>query len=282
MAEKTVTGVKIADKIDKIYEYFSRLEKEAKEPGFWKAARRSFASVWLLVTRIPLPASFAMSPALPSARDIAALPFAGAAFGFIATLPAWLLAFAVPPSVSGWIASGLYILFGWSLHLDGWGDLWDGLGSGRRGDEMMAVMKDSRVGSFGVAGIVLAIAVRSALFAEIEFSGWLTAAALAGCVGRFALTVTAFLGKYPWERGMGREVVRNFGGYELFLSLIVSGPLFFLAPAAWIAGIALASLASFGLAAWTDKNLGGVNGDVLGASAVQGELIALAVYAALS
>jgi adenosylcobinamide-GDP ribazoletransferase len=282
MAEKTVMTGKITGKIDKIYGYFSRLEREAKEPGFLKAARKSFASVWLLVTRIPLPGALALSPALPSARDIAALPFAGAVFGLIAVLPAWLLAFAVPPSVSGWIASGIYILSGWSLHLDGWGDLWDGLGSGRRGDEMMVVMKDSRVGSFGVAGITLAIAVRSTLFAEIKPSGWLAAAALAGGVGRFALTVTAFLGKYPWERGMGREIVKNFGGYELFLSLIVSGPLFFLAPSAWIAGIALASLASFGLAAWTDKNIGGVNGDVLGASAVQGELIALAVYAVLS
>lgn len=266
----------------KISEYFARLEAEAKVPGFPREILRSFVSVWLLATRIPLPASLVASRSLPAARDITVLPAAGAVFGFIVTLPAWLLAFAAPVTASAWIASGLYILLGWSLHLDGWGDLWDGLGSGRRGDAMLAVMKDSRVGSFGVAGIVLAIAIRAALLADIDPMLWLFAAAISGGAARFALAVTAFRGKYPWPGGMGLGMVRNFGGYDLFLTFIVTCFLFPIAPTVWIIGVPIAGLASFGLAGWANKNLGGTNGDVLGASAVLGELLVLTVYAALS
>ncbi|MDR1515091.1 MAG: adenosylcobinamide-GDP ribazoletransferase [Synergistaceae bacterium] len=274
MAEKTLNARKIS-------EYFVRLEAEAKEPAFQEGVWRSFVSVWLLVTRIPLPASLVASRRLPAARDIAALPAAGAAFGFIAALPAWFLTFAAPAAASAWIACGLYVLLGWSLHLDGWGDLWDGFGSGRRGDAMLAVMKDSRVGSFGVAGIVLAIAIRAALLADIDPMLWLFAAATAGGIARFALAVTAFWGKYPWPGGMGLDIVRNFDGYDLFLAFIVTCLLFPIAPLVWIIGIPLVSLASFGLALWANKNLGGTNGDVLGASAVLGELLVLIVFAAL-
>ena len=265
----------------KIPEYIGRLGAEAKGADFLPDAWRSCVSVWLLVTRIPLPEKLVAYRSLPNARDVAFLPAAGAVFGFLVTLPAWFLAFAVPVSASAWIACGLYVLLGWSLHLDGWGDLWDGFGSGRRGDAMMAVMKDSRVGSFGVAGIVLAIAIRSALLSGIAHPLWLPAAAVSGGLARFALAVTAFWGQYPWQSGMGLDIVRNFGGYELFLAFIVSCLMFPAAPAAWIVAVPAVSLASLGMAMWANRNIGGANGDVLGASEVLGELIALSIYAAI-
>jgi adenosylcobinamide-GDP ribazoletransferase len=260
----------------KIDEYATRLSEEARDPGFLKKLTGGFAAVWVLVARIPLPSAlFKDVTELPSADDMALLPAAGALLGLVAVLPAWLLALFAPPAACAWIACGIYIIAGWSLHLDGWGDLWDGIGSGKRGEAMRAVMKDSRIGSFGVAGIVLAIAVRASLFSGMDAGEWLSAAIVSSGVGRFAINITALTGEYPWDSGMGRDIVRGFKGYQLFCSLLVTFLLFPLDPLAWTAGIVLASLAGFAFAQWANKNLGGTNGDVLGASAVMAELIVL-------
>jgi adenosylcobinamide-GDP ribazoletransferase len=269
------------DKKKVINEYFSRLEGEAAEPDFLRELGRRFASVWTLLTRIPLPTDLRGEASLPSADALALISAVGALFALVTTLCPWLLMAALPPQACAWIACGLYTAAGWSLHLDGWGDLWDGFGSGRSGEAMRAVMKDSRIGSFGVAGIVLAIAIRATLLAGVKTGQWLPAIAVAGGVGRFALTVTAYLGDYPWDSGMGRNFVREFKGYQLFCSFLVTCLLFPLSPFGWAVGILLSSFSGALLASWSNKKLGGVNGDVLGASAVMGELIALACCVAV-
>ena len=63
------------------------------------------------------------------------------------------------PLVCAWAGAAFYFVTGWALHLDGWGDVWDGIGSGRTGDRLREVMKDSRLGSFGGASLVIAFAV---------------------------------------------------------------------------------------------------------------------------
>jgi adenosylcobinamide-GDP ribazoletransferase len=264
------------EEAQKIEGYAERLKNETREPGFLKKLTARIAIVWTLITRIPLPNGLIPEDfALPPADAIVMMPFVGGLLGFVVTFPAWCAALAIPPEVVAWIACGLYTILGWSLHLDGWGDLWDGIGSGKRGDAMRAVMKDSRIGAFGVAGIVLAIATRATLLSVISVDNWIYVCVAAGGVGRFASTVTAYLGKYPWAEGMGRDIVCGFKGYQLFCSFLVSCFLFPFAPLGWTIGMISASLAGAALALWANKNLGGTNGDVIGASAVLGELLVL-------
>jgi adenosylcobinamide-GDP ribazoletransferase len=239
-----------------------------------------FVAVWSLATRIPIPRLLlAGDAALPSADAITLFPLVGGVIAVVTALPAWGAAYFIPLPAAAWAACGLYVIFGWSLHLDGWGDLWDGVGSGRRGEAMRAVMKDSRVGSFGVAGIVLALALRATLLAGIDAGRWLPSLAIAGGAGRFALSAAAYVGHYPWEAGMGREIVNNFEGRHVICSLVLSCLFIPLNPGACLAGIAASGLAGAALAMWCDWNLGGVNGDALGAAAVLGEIIALACCA---
>jgi len=204
------------------------------------------------------------------------MPLVGGVFGFLSTLPAWLLAMAIPSQGAAWIAVAVYTTLGWSLHLDGWGDLWDGIGSGKRGEALRSVLKDSRVGAFGVAGIALAIGTRASLLSGIDTAQWLWVCALSGGVGRFGANVTAFFGEYPWEYGMGREIVRNFGTRQLACSFAVACILAPFAPIGWVIGMAVSVIGGTALAVCASRNLGGVNGDVIGASAVLCELLVMA------
>ncbi len=261
--------------VEKIEEYAGRFKDEAKRPGFFGGLCSRFVVLWTLTARIPLPKKWWPEIAPPAADALAMMPLAGGILGFLSTLPAWLLAFAVPPAACAWIACGIYTIAGWSLHLDGWGDLWDGVGSGRRGEEMRAVMKDSRSGSFGVAGIVLAIGVRAALLSVIDMEQWLAVCVVAGGVGRFASAAAACVGVYPWEAGLGKDFVTGFKGYQLFCAFLASCLLFPFAPLGWLIGVPLTCLAGVALALWANRALDGTNGDILGAAAVLGEILVL-------
>ena len=245
-----------------------------------------FALVWFLITRITVPKKImpfiTAEGALPSADAIIFLPLAGGLFGLAAAIPARLISFAIPPQGAAWIAAAIYALLGWNLHLDGWGDLCDGFGSGKRGDALRAVMKDSRAGAFGVAGIVTAIGARAALLGGIEPGRWLAVCVMSCGVGRFGCMAAVYRGEYPWPEGMARDIVRNFGTRQLALAAAVTCVMFPIWPAAWIAGMAVSCAAGFGMAVWARNNLGGVNGDVIGASAVLGEILTMTVCAALS
>jgi adenosylcobinamide-GDP ribazoletransferase len=255
-------------------EYAERFAGDSRSDGFAKELAYRFAAVWTLVTRIPLPVKLRPETlAMPSADAMMMMPLVGGLFGLSAALPAWLISAAVPPIASAWIACAIYTVLGWSLHLDGWGDMWDGLGSGKRGDALRAVMKDSRVGAFGVAGIALAIAIRAALIGAIKPGDWISACVVAGGVGRFGANATMLFGEYPWDAGMGRDIVRNFKGYQMFCSFIAACFLFPFAPFGWAAGMIVSGAAGAALAYWANKTLGGVNGDVIGASAVLCELL---------
>ena len=264
--------------VEKIEEYAERLGDETKQPGFFGRLGARFVVLWALITRIPLPKGWwPQDDAMPHAADaLVMMPPVGGILGFISILPAWLLSFAVPSAPCAWIACGIYTIAGWSLHLDGWGDLWDGVGSGKKGEEMRAVMKDSCSGSFGVAGIVLAIGVRASLLSAIDPGQWLAVCVVAGGVGRFAANAAAYVGAYPWEAGLGREFVSGFKGYQLFCAFLAACLLFPFAPFGWIIGTLLASLAGVALARWANRTLGGTNGDILGAAAVLGEILVLA------
>lgn len=262
---------------ERIGAYAGQFRGEAARPGFLMGLGRRFVVLWALIARIPLPERWwPQGGDMPRPADaLVMMPLVGGALGLVSVLPAWLLAFAIPPAPCAWIGCALYTIAGWSLHLDGWGDLWDGVGSGKRGDGMRAVMKDSRSGSFGVAGIALAIALRASLLQAIDVSFWPAACIVAGGVGRFASASAARFGEYPWGSGMGREFVNGFKGYHLFCAFLAACPLLPFAPLGWAIGVLSAGLAGAALARWGNRALGGVNGDILGAAAVLGEILVL-------
>ena len=76
----------------------------------------------------------------------------------------------------------------------------------------------------------------------------------------------------------------NSGTYSLAQLKILQEALTLLifipfAPFRWIISAVAALLIGFGMAGWMNSKLGGVNGDVLGASAVAAEIVSLAVFA---
>lgn len=214
-----------------------------------------------------------------------ALPLAPLVGAFTASLSgaAYVLA---RPFVGGlpaaWIALACYVLSGWSLHLDGFSDLADGLGSHREGEAMRAVMKDSRLGGFGALALIVALGLWTSLVGSLGAKEGFKALLLAAVLGRLGICLAAWRGSYPWEAGLGREIVVSSGPGHVLLALALSGLFLPLAPRLWMGAALASSLTVIGLGALAEKRLGGTNGDVLGACEVAGELAALLICAVLA
>jgi adenosylcobinamide-GDP ribazoletransferase len=95
----------------------------------------------------------------PTAGVLIALP-AGLAFGL-------LLSIHVDPLVGALVALTMQTLATGALHEDGLGDTADGLGGGRNREQSLAIMKDSRIGTYGAIAIVLSFGLRAASLAAI-------------------------------------------------------------------------------------------------------------------
>ena len=77
-------------------------------------------------------------------------PFAGWLTGGTMALVYWLAAGWFPGSVAALLAVGTRILLTGALHEDGLADCCDGFGGGTSRDRILSIMKDSRIGTYGV------------------------------------------------------------------------------------------------------------------------------------
>src|SRR5438067_6590846 len=92
--------------------------------------------------------------------------------GLLLALLLWLLVLVLAPFVpqlvlAALLVAALVILTG-GLHLDGLMDSCDGLFGGRTRERKLEIMRDSRVGSFGVLGGVCILLLKFAFFASLE------------------------------------------------------------------------------------------------------------------
>ncbi len=266
----------------KLREYSEKLDAELHDKGFKRDFAARFVVIWTLLSRIPLPKKWWPQAVPAGNRSLALAPLAGGLLGLFTGLAVSAAsALGLEALASAWVGAAFYFLIGWAIHLDGWGDLWDGIGSGRTGDGLKEVMKDSRLGSFGGASLIIAFGLWTSLLASVAPEMRLSACVTAAAAARFAEDTAAFFGEYPWEYGMGKGWVDTFTSYDLFISalcLIVFLPVSILHLAICAA---LSAFIGFAFAVHMNRRLGGVNGDVMGAAAVAAELASLAVWAAI-
>jgi adenosylcobinamide-GDP ribazoletransferase len=216
-------------------------------------------------------------------RCMAFFPLVGLALGGLLVICDAGLAHLLPRTVGDALLLAVLALASGALHLDGLADLCDGVGGGRDRESALRIMKDSCIGAFGAVGLVLLLLVKYLALVSLPVAIKPAALLLMPVAGRWApvwLAVTVPYLRGP--EGTGAAFANHAGGRELMLAsvtlLAVAAGLFRLEGVALAAGLALA-VPGFGL--WIRRRLGGVTGDVLGASVELMELLALLMVLAL-
>ncbi|MBC9206217.1 adenosylcobinamide-GDP ribazoletransferase [Roseomonas aerophila] len=207
----------------------------------------------------------------------------GAFGGAILAAGLWL---GLPPLLAAlWSLAGTLLLTG-GFHEDGLADTADGFGGGRDTARKLEIMRDSRIGSYGVLALVLALGLRATALAALPATWGASLGLVAACGAAAALGRGVILGLLrllpPARRdGMASGLGQPRGVPLLAgMALSVLPALLFLPPAMALPAVLLAALVLLALSRLARRQIGGHTGDVLGAGAVAGECVALTVMAA--
>lgn len=215
---------------------------------------------------------------VPAAAVLIALPAALAMAGAI-----WLGASPLAAAVVA--VAGLVATTG-ALHEDGLADCADGFWGGATPERRLEIMRDSRIGTYGVLALLLAVLLKVALLQMALAAGPLAAAILlvsAAVAGRT-------LALYPWVGlpparsdglavGNGRPTGTTFRAALLIGAALTLLMMAFVGVMAAIFGLVAAAFAAVGVARVADRSVGGHTGDVLGAAVVAADLAYLAAAA---
>lgn len=141
------------------------------------------------------------------ARSTIFFPVVGFMIGFLLmTVTQWLSPILSPGPLSAVLLVVSILLTG-GLHLDGLADLCDGLAAGGGRERILSVMKDSRIGAFGVMGLVIVLLLKYSLFLEVIHQGWFRSFLIVGVLSRWAMVLAAFSGRYAREEGTARPFI---------------------------------------------------------------------------
>lgn len=202
------------------------------------------------------------------ARAARLFPVAGlliGALGAVAYLLAWSLELGTLPAAL--VAVAVLVWFTRALHEDGLADLADGL-AGPTPERRLEIMRDSHIGTFGVIALGLALALRVATLAEIASLEAVARTLVAGAaLSRAAMVV--LMSRLPPARpdGLAREAGRPSGDDVAVAIGIGLAATFLLLP--WFPALLctlFTAVGGFAVAWLARERLGGVTGDVLGAS----------------
>jgi adenosylcobinamide-GDP ribazoletransferase len=220
------------------------------------------------LTRVPLPVTADAVDVGSAARWF---PLVGGALGGAGALIAWAMTgvIAFPPMLTATLVVGFGAWVTGAIHLDGLADTADGFGGGRSREDVLRIMRDPAIGSYGATALVIVIGTKvTALAALLDRGAALPFLIAAPAISRW--TVSALAAWLPYARtdaGLGQAVTH---GRDTIGPIVATAITALIAIAALRADALmawpLAALTAAWVASAARRRIGGVTGDVFGAS----------------
>ncbi|MBC8085032.1 MAG: adenosylcobinamide-GDP ribazoletransferase [Hymenobacter sp.] len=239
-----------------------------------------FFTALMFYTRIPCPKWIGHTEGLLNKATIY-LPVMGWIVGGAAGLAYWLFRFLLPADLALLLSMVVGILVTGAFHEDGFADVCDGFGGGWTKLKILAIMKDSRLGTYGVTGLVLMLALKFSALRTLGGPGTVGPALLvAHALSRATALTFIYSHEYARENedSKAKPVAKKISSTELGTGLLL-GLLPLLLYAVWLGRPALLlvlpllGLVKWYLARYFQKWIGGYTGDCLGAAQQVAEVV---------
>jgi adenosylcobinamide-GDP ribazoletransferase len=276
---------------------------------------RLFFTALQFFTRVPVPAWVGYRPEWLQACA-RYFPLVGACVGLAGALVLAAASLVWPPLVAVLLSMAATVWVTGGFHEDGWADTCDGLGGAVSRERALAIMKDSRLGSYGALGLGLMLGLKAAALTSLlapvlgelneaqsshvhqVLLGWtLMALVWSHTTSRLApvllISVLPYAGDVEHAKAKPLATRVSWGGV---LGAVLGWAVVSLALVVWVAHIGWpvptlwhamgwASLAvvlgTWWLARWLRKRLGGYTGDTLGAAQQVTEVLSLLAWLAV-
>lgn len=200
-------------------------------------------------------------------------PLVGMIVGGVMIAADWLLEVIFPIEIVVIMLLAIWLMQSGALHFDGWLDALDGLFGGRTPESRLEIMKDERVGAFGLTGGVLLLLLK---WKALSISFSFTALLIAPILGRWAMVVVIVLFPYGREYGLGKVMKDEAGWGQVLLATLLAAPIAYgLLGWAGFALMGIVLIAVFLLGWFTMTRIPGLTGDIYGAICELSETLVL-------
>lgn len=227
------------------------------------------------LTRFPVPGGEEYSEE-DFQKSFLLFPVVGLAIGALLAITAMLLIWlGTHEAVTAFVLLAMLTAITGGLHLDGLADTADGFFGGKDKNAALLIMKDPRAGPFGTAAVTLTLIGKFTAIWAIVHSGLFLSLVAPFVLSRWAMAVVAYKSAYPRETGTAKFFVGGLtpqrflycSATTLALCLLLSG---------WksVIIVPVAVLVACYIRFVSNRKIGGVTGDVLGAT---DELVELSV-----
>jgi adenosylcobinamide-GDP ribazoletransferase len=223
------------------------------------------------MTIVPVPSSDAAIAPDWLSRCAKYFPVVGIGIG-LASAVVMLLADRIwSPVVASLLAVAASMAITGALHEDGLADTADGLGGGSSVEKRLAIMKDSRIGTYGTLALAFSLSLRVTALADMPV--WTAAAALISAHAAARVTPAFVMNALPYAGDTAAMKVSYIDvsisahdrGFALIVVLCALLPLAFVSILSVISGLLLGTALAAAMALWARKRINGYTGDILGA-----------------
>ncbi|MBM6760116.1 adenosylcobinamide-GDP ribazoletransferase [Megamonas hypermegale] len=212
-------------------------------------------------------------------------PFIGAILSIIYVIFGYVIYFLLPQYnfnlstlLIGFILLALNIFLTGALHCDGFTDTMDGILSGRKRERILEIMKDSRVGAHGATSLILLLIGKFAMFSDLNSTVALTALFFMPIIPRACMSNAVVHFPYARKEGLGKAFHQYSSQKDMLIAGFFTCLLSLLLGKIAIIAYVLTTLIMYSFNRYVSHLLGGLTGDVYGATTELGEFVVLFIF----
>lgn len=171
-----------------------------------------------------------------------------------------------PLLINAILVVALMLLTG-GLHLDGLADTFDALSSGKDRQRLLEIMREPHIGTMGVLSLICAIILKIAILSSLNLGAKNITLIFMCVLSRWSLILPLYLFNYARLSGKAKCF---FGALSLprFITASLITLLFVVLVWGWkgLSAFTIALAVSYFFNAFMNKKIGGISGDILGAT----------------
>ena len=212
-------------------------------------------------------------------KSMAFFPLVGLILGGCLVLVNFLLSPYLDSSLLNIILLALLVFLTGGIHLDGLMDVADGIGGGNNKDKVLSIMRDSRVGSFGVLSAIFLVLIKLEALNSLGSESKWAALILMPVVARWGQVFLSYISPFARKDGLGRSAIEGLNNPTLVFALISALIISWFS--AGLTGLGIMAIVSLFTFAWSRVfivRLGGITGDIIGALSEVLEVLVLFVF----
>lgn len=250
----------------------------------WRREWNLLRTALMFLTRLPV------GRGLPFDTDLlngAAryFPLVGLLVGLVGALVYGIAVLLFTPAVAVLLSMAATVLLTGAFHEDGFADVCDGFGGGSRREQVLTIMKDSRVGSFAAVGLFLLLTIKFSALEALDNAA-LVGPALVVAHALSRLLAVSYLAEYSYVRDDDSSKIKplatQINGNALRFAMASTLPLLLLI-SWWQALLVCVALLlwRYAFGYYMHKRIGGYTGDCLGAAQQVAEVLIYLVLLAV-